>query len=242
MTERSRFFNSYGADVRQYSAADFAQVFARFLKNGVIKGAGNELAVTAGSGVQVLVDTGEGMVQGYWYQNDASKPINLAAADPTNPRVDLIVMRLDLQAAARTVTVVAKAGVPAGSPSAPALQQDSSIWEEALAQVRVAAVTGALTITDARTKVSAGGEEWVTGVDTEGSSLVRSSTVPNGVLTAFNVGAAAGGTAAKKVRVYVNCLRREQGTDFTFTEGEAHVDFLWTPQTGDIVDIEYVAV
>ncbi len=73
---------------------------------------------------------------------------------------------------------------------------------------------------------------------------VRSYTVPNGVLTAFVIGTGAGGINAKKVRVSVNGIRRESGVgkDFTFVIGENHVDFLWAPQTGDIIDIEYVAV
>lgn len=73
---------------------------------------------------------------------------------------------------------------------------------------------------------------------------VRSYTVPNGVLTAFLIGTGAGGVASKKVRVSVNGIRRESGIgkDFTFVVGENHVDFLWTPATGDIIDIEYVAV
>lgn len=64
MAERSRFFNSYAADVREYSSGDFAEVFKRFLANGVIRDVANELAVSAGAGVSVNVATGEGMVQG----------------------------------------------------------------------------------------------------------------------------------------------------------------------------------
>lgn len=232
MTERSRFFNSYGADVRQYSAADFAEVFKRFLANGVIRDVANELAVSAGAGVSVNVDTGEAMVKGYWYQNDASLNVALAAPDATNPRIDRIVVRLDLTAAVRLVTVEALTGVPAGSPSAPALTQNGTTWEESLAQVQVAAVTGALTITDERTKVSAGGEEWL---------YAESSTTPNGSAAQFAIGAGSG-VASKKVRVYVNGLLRPS-SDYTHTEGSSTIAFTaFTPLTDDKVWMEYVAV
>ncbi len=65
-----------------------------------------------------------------------------------------------------------------------------------------------------------------------------SATVPNGVLTAFLIGA---GVAATAVAVYVNSLRRIATVDYTFVSGENHVDFLWTPATGDSITMDYVA-
>lgn len=151
MTERSRFFNSYGADTRAYNAAELAQVFSRFLRNGVIRDIGGNLAVSAGAGVSVSVADGEAIINGYWYENDAAKTVDLAAPDPANPRIDRIVLRLDLSSNVRLITAEAKTGVPAASPVAPALQQDGTIWEESLAQVRVPAGSGVpLQITDER--------------------------------------------------------------------------------------------
>lgn len=150
MAEYYRFFDAVSGD-RTYTSANLTEVLHRLLANGVISTAVNQLAVTAGAGVSVNVDTGEYMVNGYWYKNDASKNLALATPDATNPRIDLIVVRLDLTTANRFVIVTNKTGTPAPSPSAPVLQQDSTIWEEALAQVQVSAGSGTpLVITDER--------------------------------------------------------------------------------------------
>lgn len=76
------------------------------------------------------------------------------------------------------------------------------------------------------------GENWVVGVD--------SSTSPNGSQTVFSIGS---GMASKKVKVYVNGIRRRQGAgkDFTHNPGDSTVTFLWAPVTGDLVTMDYVA-
>jgi len=151
MAEYYRFFDGYSGDTRQYTSGNLAEVLHRLLRNGVIRDVGNMLAVTAGAGVSVNVDTGEYMTQGYWYRNDASKNVALATPDATYPRIDRIVVKLNLSSDGRTVTVVNKTGVPAASPAPPSLQQDGTIWEESLAQVLVPAGSGTpLTITDER--------------------------------------------------------------------------------------------
>jgi len=233
MAERSRFFNSYASDVREYSSGDMAEVFKRFLGNGVIRDVGNELAVSAGAGVSVNVATGEGMVQGYWYQNDAVKNIALASPDGTYDRIDRIMLRLDLSSPVRLITAEAKSGIPAANPTPPTLQQDGTIYEIGLAQVRVPAGSGTpLVITDERVKVTTKGEEW---------QHAQSSTTPNGSTTQFNIGS---GVASSKVLVFVNGLLRRPSTDYSFTPGNDYITFDqgWTPQTGDDVRMEYVAV
>ncbi|MDA8189571.1 MAG: hypothetical protein M0T85_15640 [Dehalococcoidales bacterium] len=150
MTEFYRFFDASAGD-RVYTSANMTEVLHRLLGNGVIRTAANALAVTVGAGVSVNVDTGEYMENGYWYKSDASHNIALATPDATNPRIDLIVVRLDLSAGVRSITVTNKSGVPAPSPTAPALEQDTTIWEESLAQVQVSAGSGTpLVITDER--------------------------------------------------------------------------------------------
>ncbi len=132
MTETSKFWPnvSYGDD-------DFAEVLNRFFQNGVISGVANELIVTAPGGMAVAVNTGEAFCNGAWYQNDASKTLAIAASDPSNPRIDRVILRRD--ASGNTCALAILTGVPAGSPSAPALTQNSSTWEISLAQVAVGA-------------------------------------------------------------------------------------------------------
>jgi hypothetical protein len=90
------------------------------------------------------------MVRGHYYTSDATESLSLATADPTNDRIDTVVLRLD--PTANSIVLAVKTGTPAGSPSAPALvQTDAGIFEQPLADVLVAATAGVPgTITDRR--------------------------------------------------------------------------------------------
>lgn len=123
--------------------------------------AGNNLEVIDGpSGMQVTVQSGNAFIQGddaawqgmYHVTNDGNVNITLAAADPTNPRIDLIVAVVHdntYSVPGDDWQLEAVTGTPAGSPSPPATP-DSAI---VLARVAVAGGAVAITsgdITDAR--------------------------------------------------------------------------------------------
>ena len=63
--EESRFFDSVEND-NSYYADDFAEYFRMFLKDGVWK-LGENLSVSPGNGLSVMIDYGAAMVQGYGY-------------------------------------------------------------------------------------------------------------------------------------------------------------------------------
>ncbi len=159
MAELSRFFDSAVGDTRSYTAAQFAAVLHRFIKDGVLEDVDSELAIiqdTAPSMV-VRVGIGEAFLQGYWYRNTAIKSITLDAAHATLNRIDRIILRLDLNpaisATARTVGAVMLKGTAATIPTAPALTRTGTIYEMSLAQVYVAALAASVAtanITDER--------------------------------------------------------------------------------------------
>jgi hypothetical protein len=129
-----------------------------FWRDAVFFGQLNQMNVTAGTGLQIQVDTGLAVVIGIWCYNDAQFAINLATADPTNPRIDNIVIHVNRTAstdsagvAAFTAALIAITGTPAGGPVAPAVTQNSSTWEMSLNNVRVNALaTVPSTFTDTR--------------------------------------------------------------------------------------------
>ena len=156
--EKSSFFNSLSGD-RKYKAEDWAAYFASFIGNGVY--ANGDLAVSAvtlgqeddedADPMAVKVGAGKAWINGYFYVNTASLPLEIAVADGVLNRIDLVVLRWDL--AARTITAQIKAGTSASSPAAPALQRDADGYELCLAQVYVQAGATAITqadITDKR--------------------------------------------------------------------------------------------
>ncbi len=134
MTEQSRFW-----DVGSYSDENFAECLNRLFGDGVLSGVTNELAVTASdpAAMSVVVATGEAWNHGSWYSNDAAKTLTVTASDPSNPRIDLVILRRT--ASSNTCVLAVLAGTPAGSPSAPSLTQTAATWEYTLAQLAVGA-------------------------------------------------------------------------------------------------------
>lgn len=117
------------------------------------------MSVNVASGIAYIPGT-EGSKQGtYVSTNDATLNVSIAAADPSNPRIDLIVYKVQDAAysgAVNSGSIVAVTGTPAGSPSAPATPSNALV----LAQIAVSAsdtsiVTG--DITDRRTFLSSVG-------------------------------------------------------------------------------------
>jgi len=105
MAQRSYFFDSVDHD-RIYTAADFARVFGAIAgRDGVIYGYGDELAVSPGTGMTVKVGTGAAFVQGRMLEvYSAAETLSIATADGTSPRIDRVVVRVDLSTAQRRPT------------------------------------------------------------------------------------------------------------------------------------------
>jgi len=128
----------------------YSQLFRTFQDNVNGTYGGTELTVAAGTGLAVDVALGQAMVRGHFYVSTATESLSLTTADPTNPRLDLVVLRLD--PVANSIILAVKDGTPAGSPVAPTLvQTDAGTYEVALATVLVPATAGVpSTITDKR--------------------------------------------------------------------------------------------
>ena len=126
----------------------------------------SSLAVTANSpaGMSVLAATGWAAIVGttqanmgtYVAYNDASTVLTITTADPTNPRIDRIVVTVNdafYVGATNNVAFQVLAGTPAGSPTAPATPANSI----SLATIAVGAAVTQINsgnITDTRTTVT----------------------------------------------------------------------------------------
>lgn len=131
-------------------------------RGGVVPGMGGALAVTQNGvpNMSVNVASGQAYIPGtegtkqatYVVVNDASKNITISAADGSNPRIDLIVAKVQdslYSGATNTWSLVTVTGTPSGTPAAPTAPANSIV----LARVAVAAgVTSIVTanITDYR--------------------------------------------------------------------------------------------
>ncbi len=139
-----RYFDSAEGDIRQYTSSDFSQVLERFLRDGYIPEIDDELGVAVDSGLTVDVGAGEAMIQGRWYKNTETEQVELDTADPSDARIDRIVLRLDLSSEERNILIQYKAGTP-GSGDPPALTRDATTHEISLAKISVGAGVGTIT-------------------------------------------------------------------------------------------------
>jgi hypothetical protein len=142
MAQTSWPFENIDTSETQYS------LLFRNLGEGAVTGKEQELEPFGDStGMNVKVRAGQALVRGHYYYNTGIETLAIAAADPTNPRIDSVVLRLD--PTANSILLVVLTGTPNVSPSAPALTQtDSGIFEQLIANVDVAANATIITAGD----------------------------------------------------------------------------------------------
>lgn len=138
------------------SESEWALMARLWRATGVAADELDRLAVSAdGADMTVDVATGVAWVRGFYFRSDAVETLTIAAADPFDPRIDRVVVRLDRDA--NTVDLDVLTGAPAADPSAPALTQTDVVWEIELAQVTVPANASAIAagnVDDTRSIVS----------------------------------------------------------------------------------------
>jgi len=130
-------FTSVTGD-RQYSAGEWRDYFTSLLTNGVVVESLNTLKINpqAVANKTVFVDTGSIVIKGCMRILDTTQNITIADNVSGNPRIDRIVARLNYTD--RKIEFAVLTGTPAGSPVAPTLTQNTTVWEISLAQIAVA--------------------------------------------------------------------------------------------------------
>lgn len=137
----------YDAGTGANVAEDSWRLMMRNLfRDGPLDGYLNEFAAYAdNSGMQVKVPSGACWIQGHYGESTSEKTLSIAANSSGNPRIDRVILRNDF--VNNRIELDVLTGTPAGSPSAPALTTNSSIFEIPLARVAVA---------DAETSIESG--------------------------------------------------------------------------------------
>lgn len=126
------------------SEAQYSQLFSEFQTSGVSGDytSATTIAVTAPSGMNLVVSDGFAIVRGFAYYNSSDLTL---VADPATaqPRIDTVILRLD--PTVNSVVAAIKKGTPGASPSAPALTQTpDAVYEMPLANILVPASATAL--------------------------------------------------------------------------------------------------
>ena len=163
----------YPANGYDFDAADVAAYLAG-LTSGVFSSA-EDFPVTAAGGLKITVGAGRGWVHpsrftGYSITKREADTLTLPLADPSLPRIDLIVMRYD--AGARAASLQVLQGTASSTPTAPAISRTELIYDLCLAEItRPAGSTSISTgqITDTRLDEALCGlvRDGVTGIPTD---------------------------------------------------------------------------
>lgn len=129
----------YGVETNEVQFSKWARALAF---SGIVSG----LAITPGTGLQVVLGTGEGLVRGVFYENNTSgKNLAIGAAPASGQtRLDAIILRLDQTG--NQITALVKAGTANTSGGAlPPFTRDETTWELHIGTITVAAGTAAIT-------------------------------------------------------------------------------------------------
>lgn len=160
------FFNavqSGGVYDRVYNAEDVTSYLNKIVGNGVFPNPSSQLQVRAGTGMQVIVNAGEGWINGHKMINTADMQISVDSPDALLNRIDRVIFYAD--ASTRSMGITIKKGTNATNPTAPALVRNTTRYEMSLATVRVnKQITGIAQsmITDTRADSNVCG--WVAGL------------------------------------------------------------------------------
>ena len=144
-------FDSAGADERIYVAEQVAVIFRALALSGVTDIDAHLKITSALNGMQVNMAAGMAMVNGYIMhavEDGGGVYAMTLNAGGTQPRIDRIVVRLDLSTDSRQVVPAIKQGTPAAAPKPPEVTREGEVYEISLAQIYVAA--GANEITNAQ--------------------------------------------------------------------------------------------
>ena len=135
----SGFFDSIDDD-RLYSSDDFSHFYGLFFTDGVLSLPENALlCAPVADSMAVTVQPGNALIKAHYFRLDEVTTLQVGAASPDYPRIDLITLRFDNSTPSRSITLGVKAGTPAGTPHAPELERTDEVYEIALAVIGIEA-------------------------------------------------------------------------------------------------------
>lgn len=160
--EYGLFWNSQNGD-REYNGDSLEIWLKKFFFSGVFNG---DLAVTATTGMGISVGSGYANLQGKVKFFGAPTTFILAAADPDNDRIDIVVVERD--DGNRNITLKVVQGTPSATPTPVAPVRSNGVYQLVLAQILVGSAVSSISqldITDTRSNSALCG--WVASTVSE---------------------------------------------------------------------------
>lgn len=120
---------------RAITSAPLRKLIKKLVTDGVLPNPSTNLQVSAGAGMNILVESGFALCNGCMALEESQRTLAVQASDTTYDRIDTVVLRLNDNDSARTCDLYVLQGVAAASPIRPSLTRTESIWEIGLADL-----------------------------------------------------------------------------------------------------------
>lgn len=163
MAVKSGFYNAMLVNDeydRTYSAYEYTQFYAAFIKDGVRRSGENDFYCSA-NGLIVSVAPGYAICGSKWVHNDSIYTFNeITPPVGEYSRIDGVFIHVDTNEATRAASLVYRTGTPASNPDAPAKSSDAGVFELMICAVKVDPSASTVTIYDTRGDSVACG--WIT--------------------------------------------------------------------------------
>lgn len=164
---KAGFYNAVlvdGEPDRVYNADEVNDFLEGLISNnGVFANVSTACQVLSGSGLNVVVKAGKGMVDNHWFRIESDVTLDLEAADVILNRIDSVVVKNSNTD--RKITLQIKKGTLATNPTPPTLTRTEDEYEICLANILVnknVTVISQSMITDTRPNNNVCG--WITGL------------------------------------------------------------------------------
>lgn len=179
------FFDAQNSD-RLYSADDMNKPYSRVVADGVF--ATNQgtpssdlQVVSAGTGMQITVQQGQGIFAAKWFENNSPIAITVPDNNSIYPRRDSVIVQVDKRISGRVGNIVYRTGTASTNPQPPDIGTVENVIEYRIANIYVAPGANAIN-NDAIVDLRGSSEcPWVTSLIQQ----VDTSTLWNQYQTAF---------------------------------------------------------
>ena len=157
------FYNSVNGD-RAYNANQMSELFEGIIHDGIFEDIGDKMMVSANTGMYVKVGTGRAWFNNTWTKNDSNLNIAVEAADVVLPRIDTVVLEINLAYNVRANTIQIIKGTTASSPVAPTIYNTDDKFRYPLANILVGANVTSIVSGNITNRVGTIDCPYVTGV------------------------------------------------------------------------------
>ena len=157
------FYNSLNHD-RTYDAIQMSSIFDGIIKDGIFEAIGDQLEVSANSGMIITVGTGRAWFDHTWTLNDSLLPLEVEEAEIVLDRIDSVILEVNADIMTRANSIYILKGSASSSPVHPSLINTEDIHQYRLADITVGAGVTEITQANITNYIGTSDTPFITGV------------------------------------------------------------------------------